>query len=145
MNDSIYAPSDKPCGWPQKHFVLTQLYLLLPRVTAGRTSSIWMLVTPLLVNYWFERMELGLDKQQEVRKGIKVRAGFVLRVDIFSVALRSESRPVHACGCALWLVWVCWAGEGILQDNLKRAQIPVVISQNKLPALQHHHCQQNSP
>lgn len=101
-------------------------------------------VTPLLVNYWFERMELRLDKQQEVRKGVKVRADFVPCVDIFSVALRSEPRPVRACGCALWLVWGSWAGEAILQDNLKKAQIPVAISQNKLPALQRHHCQQKS-
>lgn len=43
-------------------------------------------------------MELWLDKQQEVRKGVKVRAGFVLRVDIFTVALRSEPRTVRTCG-----------------------------------------------
>lgn len=144
MNDSIQTVSGKPHCWPQEHFVLTLLYLLLRLLAAGRANSIWMLVSPLLVNYWFERMELWLDKQQEVRKGVKVRAGFVLRVDIFSVALRSEPRPVRTCGCVLWLVWGCWAGEAILQDNLKRAQIPVAISQNKLPALQQHHSQQKS-
>lgn len=144
MNDSKHTASDKPHSWPEEHFVLT-LHLLLHHVAAERANGIWMLVTPLLVNYWFERMELWLDKQQEVRKGVKVRAGFVLIVDIFSVALRSEPRTVRTCGCALWLVWGCWAGEAILQDNLKRAQIPVAISQNKLPALQQHHCQQKSP
>lgn len=82
-------------------------------------------------------MELWLDKQREVRKGVKVRAGFVLCMDIFSE---------RVCGCALRPVGGRWAGEAIfLQDNLKRAQIPLAISQNKLPALQQHHCQQKRP
>ncbi len=142
MNDSTYTPSDKTARLTSRTFCSDSTVSFTVACGRCKANSIWMLVHHYLWIIDLREWNYGLISSRKWGR-VSRWEPTLCHVWTFLASLCGLSRGLYARA----VVPYDWSGavglaKPFCRTIWKKAQIPVAISQNKLPALQRHHCQQ---